>query len=171
MSPINIYFPQKTYGLDTMDNLSKSESEKYNTALFKERWETFLSFVWETTHFLPSSVGYDIDTEKGKTWSFCYLALSSANQLVRRAYATPPYKERGNGSTSVVLEEALYLKGTHCHMVLLPRQNWALLGRNDLANALTASARNVNSGSLGWATTHFQITIYSPFFFGLLKEI
>jgi len=53
------------------------------------------------------------DTEKGKNrccgLSPCYLALSSANQLVRIAYAAPPYKERGNGSTSVVLEEALYL--------------------------------------------------------------
>lgn len=118
----------------------------------------FLSGIWQSK-----------DIEKGKAWSFCYLALSSANQIVRRAYAAPPYKERGNGSTSVVLEEALYLAGTHCHMVLLPRRNWALLGRNDLANALTASARNVNSGNLGWATTHSQITIYSPFFFGLLK--
>lgn len=49
-------------------------------------------------------------------------------------------------------------------MVLLPRQNWALLGRNYLANMPTASARNVNSGNSGSATTHFQMTNHSPFF-------
>jgi len=49
-------------------------------------------------------------------------------------------------------------------MLLLPRRNWALPGRKDLANAPAASARNVNSGNLGWATTHFQMTTYSPFF-------
>lgn len=132
--------------------------------------ETFcILHVRDHSHFaFLCGVCQSKDTEKGKNWSCgsssCYLALSSANQLVRIAYATPPYKGWGNGSTSVVLEEALYLKDTHRHMSLLPRRNWALLGRNDLAKAPTASARNVNSGNLGWATTHFQMTIYSPFF-------
>lgn len=142
---------------------------KYSIILGEMRDTFCILHVRDHSHFaLLCGMCQSKDREEGKNSSCgsssCYLALSSANQLVSIAYATPPYKERGNGSTSVVLEEALYLKDTHCHMLLLPRRNWALLRRNDLANAPTASARNVNSGNLGWATTHFQMTIYSPFF-------